>query len=188
MIDSDPIISRYWPATAHNRILRTVLLVLAGTVLLTVSAQFKVPYYPVPMTLQTLAVLLLGVVYGPGAAAASVISYLLLGAAGAPVFAGGGGFAYLIGPTGGFLFSFLPAAALAGYAVKRHAAGGFIVLLLFMLAATLLIYVCGASYLAAIIGIEKALTLGVYPFIIGDISKAVLAAVLAAQVVKRRAG
>ena len=86
-----PLASAWWPSTAQNRILRTVLLAVAGSLLLTFSAKFKVPYWPVPVTMQTFVVLSLGMIYGWRHAAAAVLLYLGEGAVGFPVFAGGGG-------------------------------------------------------------------------------------------------
>ena len=103
---------------AQPLVLRGVL-VLFGVGVLTVSARLSVPFYPVPLTMQTLAVLLVGGLLGPMLGASAVASYLAIGAMGAPVFASGlGGFAIFAGPTGGYLVGFLPAAFLMGLAVR----------------------------------------------------------------------
>ena len=88
-------------------IIGKLIFLLLGVAILSLSAHFKVPFYPVPMTLQTLVVLLIGMSYGLHLGGATILSYLLLGAFGAPVFSGGVGFVYLVGPTGGYLVGFL---------------------------------------------------------------------------------
>ena len=87
-------------------IIGKLIVLLLGVAILSLSAHFKVPFYPVPMTLQTLVVLLIGMSYGLHLGGATILSYLLLGAFGAPVFSGGVGFVYLVGPTGGYLVGF----------------------------------------------------------------------------------
>lgn len=100
-----------------------ILLVVAGSIALWISAKIKVPFYPVPMTLQTLALFGIAAAYGLRLGVATVALYLVEGAAGLPVFAGtpekGIGLAYMVGPTGGYLASYLIAAAIVGYAVQR---------------------------------------------------------------------
>ena len=107
-----------WPASSGD-VLRNGLLVVAGSLLLTLSAKINVPFYPVPMTMQTLAALVIGVAFGWRLGAATVTFYLVQGAFGLPVFAGtpekGIGLAYLMGPTGGYLIGFAVAAALVGW-------------------------------------------------------------------------
>ena len=177
-----PIIYLYWRETAQNRGLRFALFVAVGVCLLTVSSKFKVPYYPVPMTLQTLVIMLLPFFCGAGAAIAAVAAYLTLGAAGVPVFAGvGAGFSVLLGPTGGFLFGFLLATVFIAFCARRwlltHASSVFACLF----AADALVFICGISWLALVIDDwQKALALGLYPFIIGDLSKLALATALVA--------
>ena len=83
-----------------------ILLLILGVAILSLSAHMKVPFYPVPMTLQTLVVLLIGMTYGMRLGGLTILSYLILGALGAPVFSGGAGVAYLVGPTGGYLAGF----------------------------------------------------------------------------------
>lgn len=180
MQSANPLISVYQSAAAHPR-LRAALLALLGVCLLTVSAKIKVPYYPVPMTLQTLVVLLLPALCSAPAALGGVIAYLALGAAGAPVFSGGGGAAYFTGATGGFLVGFAAAAAFIAFWARRGALNTFGGALAVFLAAAALLFACGLGQLALVVGDwHKALALGLYPFIIGDISKAVLAAALVA--------
>ena len=155
---------------------RAALLMLLGICLLTASAKFTVPFYPVPMTLQTLVVLLIGGALGAPRGIAAVGGYLALGALGAPVFAAGGGIAYMVGPTGGFLFGFLPAVALAGFAVQRGWARGFLRMFGVLFVADALIFVCGVSYLSLFLGWDKAVAAGLLPFVLGDLCKVAVAA------------
>ena len=93
-------------ASHQESSLGKILLLILGVAILSLSAHMKVPFYPVPMTLQTLVVLLIGMTYGMRLGGITILSYLLLGALGAPVFSGGAGVAYLVGPTGGYLAGF----------------------------------------------------------------------------------
>ena len=101
------------------RALRVVLLAVVGSLLLTVSAKVQIPFWPVPVTMQTFVVMVLGLGYGARLATATVAIYLGQGALGLPVFAGGGGVAYFVGPTGGYLAGFLVAAGLLGWLADR---------------------------------------------------------------------
>ena len=105
-----------WQAEGAARWMRNVVLVLAGTAILAISAKINVPMLPVPMTMQTFAVLLIAMAYGWRLGAATIIAYLAEGALGLPVFAGGGGLAYMAGPTGGYLFGFVLSALIVGFA------------------------------------------------------------------------
>ncbi|MCH9758107.1 MAG: biotin transporter BioY [Proteobacteria bacterium] len=187
MLTTDSIVSLYWRQNTSNRTLRAGLLMIAAVCLLTVSAQFKVPYYPVPMTMQTFVVLLLGMTYGSKLALGSVIAYLCLGAAGAPVFSGGGGIAYFTGPTGGFLLGFVAAVAFTTIAARWGVAKNFFVAFIFLAIADMLIFICGIAQLTFVVGdLDKALALGFYPFIIGDLSKVLLVAAVVVLAYKKR--
>ena len=102
---NNTISSTIWPA-AKNSLLKQALLAFIGTLLLAVSAKVNIPFWPVPFTMQTFVVLILGIAYGSKLGFATGLLYLAEGAIGLPVFATGSGFAYLIGPTGGYLFGF----------------------------------------------------------------------------------
>lgn len=159
-----------------------VLAVVAGSLLLTVSAKIQVPFYPVPMTMQTLVVIGLGLALGPVRGAAAVALYLTQGALGLPVFAGtpekGIGLAYMMGPTGGYLAGYLPAAALAGWLAERGWDHNAFAAMLAALLAGAAIYVPGLLWLGSVVGWDKpVLAFGLYPFIPGDVMKAVLAAI-----------
>lgn len=174
---------------------RDIWLIPAATLLLAGSAKIAVPFYPVPMTLQTLAVVGLGFALGPRRAVAVVMLYLAEGAAGLPVFAGtpekGIGLVYMLGPTGGYLAGYLPAAFVAGWANARNLTSNPFSAALAGIMASALVYVPGLLWLGAVIGFDKPiLAYGLYPFLLGDITKAVLAALVVVAgraVLKRRA-
>ena len=162
-----------------DSLFRTFFLILAGSLLLTLSAKIQVPFYPVPMTLQTLVVLLIGVSYGWRLGFATVLAYLAQGAMGLPVFAGtpekGLGLLYMAGPTGGYLVGFALAAGLTGWLAERGLDRSVIGTAIAMIAGNLVIYVFGLAWLANFVGFEKAVTLGVIPFLFGDLVKIMLA-------------
>ena len=164
------------------RIAGMVLLAVAGSLLMWVSAKIKVPFYPVPMTLQTLALFGIAAAYGMRLGVATLALYLLEGALGLPVFAGtpekGIGLAYMFGPTGGYLASYMIAAAIVGHAVDRGLGRNPFKLFGAMLAAEVVILAMGAAWLAYLLGAEKALAFGVGPFIVTDLVKIALAACL----------
>ena len=177
-----------WPTTtagASSRLPRAVVLALFGTALLTLSAKVQVPFYPVPMTLQTGVVALIGIAYGLRLGVATVLLYLAEGAVGLPVFAGtpekGIGLAYMAGPTGGYLVGFVLAAAIAGYAAER--ARSRWTLALGVAAAMAAVFVPGLGWLAALIGLDAALKAGFYPFVLGEVVKGALVITLAAGAV-----
>jgi biotin transport system substrate-specific component len=193
---SSPTISfvdALWPARGASRMARAALLALLGSALLTLSAKLQVPFYPVPMTMQTLVVLLIGMAFGARLGLATVALYLAEGAAALPVFAGtpekGIGLAYMVGPTGGYLLGFALAAALAGWIVERRRDVGGLVLA--VVAGSFAIYLPGVLWLAGFVGFGRALELGLAPFLLGDLLKAALALALAlggAAMVRRRLG
>jgi biotin transport system substrate-specific component len=167
-----------WTPSGGRSLFRDAALVVGGSILIALSARIQIPMWPVPVTMQTFAVLLIALAYGRRLALATVGLYLLQGAAGLPVFAGGGGLAYFAGPTAGYLLSYLAVALLVG----RMGDGGWsrsvLGVTVAMLAGSAIIYICGASWLALFVGVEKAVTLGVLPFLVGDALKAALAAAL----------
>lgn len=156
---------------------------VAGFALLTaLGARVAVPLpgTPVPLTFQVVAVLLAGYLLGPAAGAASQAAYLAAGVAGLPVFAAGGGPAYLLGPTGGYLLAFPAAAAVVGLATTRwrglpaHAAG--------VAAGVAVIHSGGAGWLAVVAGHEAAVAAGVAPFLLADALEAAVVLVLGRRV------
>ncbi len=153
-------------------------LVLAGSALISLFAQVRIPlpFTPVPITGQTFAVLFVGAALGRRRGLASVLLYLGEGAMGLPVFAGGAGLARLVGPTGGYLVGFLPAAYLAGWSAEHGLDRRWFAALPQFLAAQASIYLTGVLWLATFVGWEKVLLAGLAPFLILDAAKALLAA------------
>ena len=154
-----------------------LLAVIAGIAVLAVSAHIKIPFYPVPLTMQTLAVLAIGMTYGTRLGGATVLGYLGAGAAGAPVFAGGAGIAYMMGPTGGYLLGFFVAAIVLGALAERGWTRSMITTAAAMVLGNAIIYLLGVSWLANLIGSAKAFEFGLLPFLYGDALKLVIAAV-----------
>ena len=175
---TSPILAdRLWPASA----LRNVLLVLIGSLALVVSAKVQVPFWPVPMTMQTFAVLVIASAFGPRLGAATVALYLAEGAIGLPVFAGtperGIGLAYMVGPTGGYLVGFLLAAIAAGWLGERGWGRGVGRTLVAMVLGTAIIFACGLLWLGVVMGWgEGLLQAGLIPFLPGALLKIALAA------------
>jgi biotin transport system substrate-specific component len=149
---------------------------VAGTALLTLSAKIQVPFYPVPMTMQTLVVLVLGAAYGWRLGGATVALYLFEGAMGLPVFAGPqAGFAYMAGPTGGFLIGFLAASMLTGWMAERgwdRSLGRVIVMMTVGHAA---IFAFGLGWLSTMMPFLKAWAVGAVPFAAATLLKTALA-------------
>lgn len=171
--------TRYFPRTTAW--LRNVLLMFGGALLVALLAQIRIPlpFTPVPLTGQTFAVLLVGATLGAKRGAGSIMFYTVLGALGLPVFAGGtAGIAYLAGPTLGYLLGFIVAAFVIGKMAERGLERNLRTSLFPFWVGMLVIYVFGAGWLALLFGIEKALVLGVLPFIIGDLIKLALAALV----------
>lgn len=173
------LIDRIW-STEANGPLRALLLAIAGTALLTVSAKIQIPFYPVPMTMQTFVVLMIGAAYGWRLGAATVALYLLQGAAGLPVFSGtpekGIGIAYMMGTTGGYLLGFMLAAALVGWLAERGWDRRITTTALAMLLGNIVLYIPGLLWLGTIVGWDKpVLAWGLTPFLLGDVTKLALA-------------
>lgn len=176
---SQPLIYRALPRETATRYAMYAFLVLAGSALIALAGQVKVPMWPVPTTLQTLAIFTIAAAYGRNLAVATLIAYLAEGAAGLPVFTNGGGLAYfLTSATTGYLVGFVLAAGITGWAADRGLANKPIKLFAANLAGTLLILVLGALWIAAMFGTDKAIAWGIGPFIVTDIIKAALAAAL----------
>ncbi len=170
--------------------MRKLILVIAGAGLLTLSAKLKIPFYPVPMTMQTFIVLGLGMIYGWRLGASTVILYMALGAFGLPVFAGtpekGLGLAYMMGPTGGYLIGFVLAAAATGYLAEKGWDRKFVSTFLAMLVGNIIIYIPGLIWLGQVLGWDKPiLAWGITPFLLGDLAKIILAMIILPMAWKR---
>ena len=152
--------------------------VLAGTLILALASRISVPMVPVPITMQTFAITMIGALYGWRLGAVTVLAWLGEAAIGFPVLAGGaGGVAPFMGPTAGYLVSFPIIAALVGWLAERGWSGNRIVRsFIAHLSANILCLAIGGAWLAALIGAEKGWLLGVAPFILGAVLKSALAA------------
>jgi len=163
----------------NTNLMRGILVVLSFTVLIALSARisFPVPWSSVPITGQTFAILLTGALLGSRLGALTVIAYLAEGAMGLPVFAYGGGIAYFMGPTGGFLIGFVPMAFVVGYLCEHGWDRRPWTAALAFLAGSVVLYIFGLSLLARFVSADSLLSAGLYPFIPGDLTKIAVAAI-----------
>jgi biotin transport system substrate-specific component len=156
---------------------------LAGALVVALAAQFALPLpgTPVPFTFSPLAVIVVGALLGPRVGAASLVTYLAMGAAGLPVFAplGAPGLARLFGPTGGYLLAYPVAAAFAGWTLRRAERPTLLLAFAGCLGAMAIIFAGGLSQLMVITGnLSSAFTAGVLPFVLADLAKVVLASLI----------
>ena len=171
------VLSPYTGTGANNinRLLTHLFLALIGSIFLIISAKVQIPFYPVPMTMQTLVVLMIGMSYGAPLAASTVFLYLFQGAIGLPVFATGGGLAYMIGPTGGYLVGFFLSAILLGLLASKGWGKTWQTTAVAMILGVGVIFTIGVSWLAVFIGFEAAIINGFLPFIYADFLKIIIA-------------
>jgi biotin transport system substrate-specific component len=156
-------------------------LIVGGSMLIAACAKVKIllPLGPVPVTGQTFAVLMIGALLGPRRGCLAVLAYLIEGAAGLPVFAFGGGLLEFAGPTGGYLLGFLPAACITGFLARRGWDRRMSTTVLAMTIGNAVIYACGLFRLCCLMGVTTGvLTVGLFPFVAGDMLKIALAAIL----------
>ncbi|MBC8037460.1 MAG: biotin transporter BioY [Rhizobiales bacterium] len=189
-MNANLLASRIWPATGEASLSRAAILAVLGSLFVALAAQISVPMFPVPMTMQTLAVLAVGGAYGMRLGAGTLALYAIEGAVGLPVFANFQAGLFLptgeIFATGGFIIGFILAAGLVGYLVEKGWGSSVVKLSCAMLLGAAILYIPGLVWLATWLGLLKgmdataamsvALTSGLLPFIPGDIVKAVLAA------------
>ena len=180
---------------SSNQLIKKIFLVFIGSILLAISSKIKIPFYPVPMTMQTFVVVLIGMLYGWKLGVFTVALYLFEGAIGLPVFAGtpekGIGLIYFTGPTMGYLMGFLLAVFISGYFYPKiktseqneeNLLGKLIISVKFFMlfvASMLSIYILGIIWLSNFVGWEKVLVLGVYPFVLAEMFKISILTVLA---------
>ena len=168
------------------KILKYILIIFLGSILLTISSKIKIPFYPVPMTMQTFVVLFLGMSFGYKIGLATVSLYLVEGIVGLPVFSNspekGVGLVYFTGPTMGYLIGFLVATFLSGYfKFNVSLLNSFIKLLI----SVSTIYILGVFWLGSLIGWDKPIIqLGVAPFLIAELFKIVILTLLAKNILK----
>tara|TARA_B100000029_G_scaffold493873_1_gene556891 strand:- start:526 stop:1083 length:558 start_codon:yes stop_codon:yes gene_type:complete len=163
-----------------NKIIKIIILAILGSLILTISAKIRIPFYPVPMTMQTFVVLFLGLALGSKIGAATVMLYLFEGILGFPVFANspekGIGFIYFTGPTMGYLIGFLLAAYFAGTIKKNSGIFNVFIRLLFSVS---FIYILGLLWLGILIGWDKPIfKLGAQPFLLAELFKLTLLSIL----------
>ena len=171
-----------------QKISKTFVLIFLGTIALTISAKLKIPFYPVPMTMQTFVVLLLGLAFGYKIGLATVSVYLLEGIIGIPVFSNspekGVGLIYFTGPTMGYLIGFLSAVFFAGYLDIK---GNIFLVFSKLIISVSTIYLLGIFWLGTLIGWDKPiLELGVTPFLLAELFKICLLTILAKKIIKFR--
>jgi biotin transport system substrate-specific component len=162
--------------------------VVLGFLFLALSSYVQVPMIPVPVTMQTFAVALVGALYGWRLGGITIIAWLAEGAVGLPVLSGGAsGAHHFLGPTGGYLFAFPLAGALMGWLVERGWNGDRVILAFFgMLLSNAVCLLFGAAWLAVLIGPQRAIELGVTPFLVGALLKSALGAAVLKLVARGR--
>lgn len=176
----------------NSSLLTRIGMVLAGSLLVGLAAQVEVPMLPVPMTLQTLAISLVGLTYGSRLAGLTLLAYVVEGAMGLPVYSGGGaGIAHLMGPTGGYLAGFIAMAWLTGFMVENGFGRGLGRLFVAALVPGMLLFVPGVAWLWYVtpLDLNGAIAAGMTPFLLGGVVKAALAALIGAggwQMLARR--
>jgi biotin transport system substrate-specific component len=171
---------------SQTKLIKTILAIILGSIALTISAKIKIPFYPVPMTMQTFVVLFLGVSLGYKMGLASIGMYLFEGILGLPVFSNspekGVGLIYFTGPTMGYLIGFLTAGYLAS---KVNSKDSLLLILAKLTIATSTIYMLGLLWLGTLIGWDKPIiALGAQPFLLAEIFKVVLLALITKQILK----
>ena len=168
-------------------ILKKITLVLLGTLLLTISAKIKIPFYPVPMTMQTFVVVLIGITFGWKLGLATIFAYLFEGAVGLPVFAGtpekGIGISYMIGPTGGYLIGFITSVFIAGFVNLNK---NIFVKFILLSASIFAIYITGVPWLAYLAGWEIAYVWGIKNFFLAEVLKICILALSTEKLLKFR--
>lgn len=171
-----------------TRLLMGLAAVVVGSLLLTASARTQIPFWPVPMTMQTLAVIVIGMTLGSRLGFIVVAAYVLEGLMGLPVFANtparGTGLAYLMGPTGGYLVGFMVAAYVSGWLAERGFGRDLLLATLVNIIGTLIILSFGFAWLAYLVGPVKAYVAGVSPFLLSSLVKVGLGGLLAVGIAR----
>ncbi len=173
---------------SQTKLIKSVFAIILGSIALTISAKIKIPFYPVPMTMQTFIVLFLGISFGYKIALATVSLYLLEGILGLPVFSNsperGVGLAYFTGPTMGYLIGFLSACFLASLVNNDD---NYFLIFLKLIFSVSTIYILGILWLGTLIGWDKPIIkLGVMPFLVAEIFKICLLTLITKKIIKFR--
>jgi len=160
-------------AKSKNNFWTELLVVFGGVALLYAASQIEIPLHPVPITLQTVAVMLIGLTYTPRRAVESHLLWIGLGSIGFPVFAGGGaGFVKVMGPTGGYMAGFVLATYFMAKLKEKYALNSWKSDALLTVMGTLIVYTCGVMGLSLLIGFKGAIVSGLLPFILPGVVKA----------------
>ena len=175
-------------AVPNQKIIKNLLIIFLSSLLITISAKIKIPFYPVPMTMQTFVVILVGITFGWKIGVATISLYLFEGIIGLPVFAGtpekGAGFSYFVGPTMGYLVGFIFATFIAGY--LNFNTNIFFIFLKLIFSVSI-IYILGVSWLGNLIGWDKpVLELGLKPFLYAELFKILLLTILTKKLITLR--
>tara|TARA_Y100000992_G_C20980678_1_gene357154 strand:- start:37 stop:588 length:552 start_codon:yes stop_codon:yes gene_type:complete len=170
------------------RIIKSLIIIFLGSIILAISAKIKIPFYPVPMTMQTFVVLFLGISFGFKIGLATISLYLLEGILGLPVFSNsperGIGLAYFTGPTMGYLIGFLSACFLVSFVKSED---NFLIIFIKIILSVSTIYLLGIIWLATLIGWDKPIfELGVLPFLLAEFFKITLLTILSKKILKLR--
>ena len=173
---------------SQSKLIKSFIIIILGSVLLTLSAKLKIPFYPVPMTMQTFMVLFLGIAFGYKIGIATISLYLIEGIAGFPVFSNspekGIGLVYFTGPTMGYLVGFLVACFLSAFINLKD---NFLIIFLKLIASVSVIYFLGILWLGTLIGWDKPIIqLGVTPFLLAELFKISLLTLLTKKIIKFR--
>lgn len=168
---------------ANSKLLTKMLMVVVGSLALWASAKIQIPFYPVPMTMQTTVVFAIGMAFGWRLGGLTILLYLFEGAMGLPVFSGtpekGIGLAYIMGPTGGYLAGFFIAAVVVGWLAEKGWDRNYFSTAVAMVIGNVVIYAAGLAWLGSIVGWDKpVLAWGMTPFLLGDVIKLALASLL----------
>ena len=172
----------------QTKIIKSLLVILLGSIILAISSKIKIPFYPVPMTMQTFVVLLIGMSFGYKIGLATISLYLIEGIIGLPVFSNsperGVGLVYFTGPTMGYLIGFLSACFLASLIKKND---NYFIIFIKLILSVSTIYILGVLWLGTLIGWDKPIIqLGVVPFLLAEIFKIALLTILAKKIFKLR--
>lgn len=163
----------------ENSLFKQIVLILAGVIVLAAASQLSIPLIPVPLTFQSATVILIGMAYGARYGTYVIATYLIAGACGLPVFADFSfGIAPFFGPTGGYLIGFLPAAFISGYLAQKGWAKGVISSFIAACLGVSIIFLLGISVLSTFVGWEKAIDVGLMPFILSEFIKLLAASLM----------